>query len=169
MCSGGGRGRFGSRDDLRPFCFFWGGVTEGGWEMKRPAVLNLVTTAVAAAVLAVVCGWTACKEKKVKQATKTPTKPADIKVRCVMDGNGRGHCTFTNKGEGSGTKCIKVKLWQTVHPFKKATSIKFCSGKLAPKATKEVVLSFPEVEGLCLSARGWGAVCDWKILKKLKD
>lgn len=55
-------------------------------------------------------------------------KPAEISQNCTTNGYGQVQCTFMNKGETEGSKCVKLVLVNTSMYNKKQKSREVCSG-----------------------------------------
>jgi hypothetical protein len=88
----------------------------------------------------------------------------ELTHECVMNGLGKGTCTFTNSGTGVGAECGKVVVKNRKTAASKETSL-FCSGQLAAMTT--VRMEF-EVVGLaqgCEAAQGetWSDVCGFEF------
>ena len=68
-----------------------------------------------------------------------------IEASCLMDGYGKGECSFTNSGKTAGAKCgvINVQGPGVVQ------SDKFCSGMVQPMSTEKVEFKIPAVDELC--------------------
>ena len=65
---------------------------------------------------------------------------AKIEKECVMNGFGKGTCTFTNLGDAVGGMCGKIKVFNVEHlnHAEIATSATICSGEIEPKSSKDV-------------------------------
>jgi len=113
--------------------------------MKLLAVLFCVTVLVG------------CKEKS--------EAPANIEAHCTMNGYGSGKCVFTNKGEGSGAHCVKVRVFKVADPEGNSlTSSTICSGKVGAKESKSKDLSIPGVNDLCSEyGKSWTKVCAFTV------
>jgi len=95
---------------------------------------------------------------------KKDKKPAKIESHCTMNGYGRGSCSFTNKGQGEGATCIKIRVYQEAEMSKGLTSSTICSGKVGVKETVNKEFSIPGVNGLCaVSGVPWTKVCSFVV------
>jgi hypothetical protein len=94
---------------------------------------------------------------------KTP--PANIEAHCTMNGYGSGKCTFTNKGDGSGAHCVKVRVFKVENPGGKSlTSSTICSGTVGAKESKSKDLSIPGVNSFCSEyGKAWTKVCAFTV------
>lgn len=102
-----------------------------------------------------------------------PSCKAEISEDCTVNGFGSGTCSFTNRGDGSGTLCGTVEIIRGNPSDLKGddrlvTSSVFCSGKVEPSSTTKVEFSVPGVSQLCdpgSSGQSWNEICylRWQI------
>lgn len=97
------------------------------------------------------------------------TKPADISQSCTTNGFGAVECTFTNKGAGDGSVCVKLKL--TNNAYKEMVSEEICSGivKASDVVERRRSASFPmQPSDFCEVPRhrqgqSWNDVCELSV------
>ncbi len=84
-----------------------------------------------------------------------------VTEECIMNGFGKGTCSFTNMGKTAGAQCgiIQVQGPGT------ASSGQFCSGQVAPMSTTKVEFDVPEVNELCDNGfESWTKKCDFSFI-----
>ena len=104
---------------------------------------------IVAAGAAIGGGYIAYNNHKVAEAKKAAeiayaNRPI-LTEECIMDGYGKGHCSFTNSGKTTGAKCGLI----TVNGPGVVTSEQFCSGQLESMSTAKVDFEIPAVDKLC--------------------
>ena len=120
------------------------------------------------AVAAIVGGGTiAYNNYKAEQAKKAAAlayanRPV-IAESCVMNGLGKGDCSFTNTGKTAGAMCGSIQ----VNGPGTANSDPFCSGSVAPMTTTKVEFDIPAVDELCDNGfESWTKKCSFTFVEK---
>jgi hypothetical protein len=117
---------------------------------------------IVAAGAAISGGYIAYSNYKVAEAKKAAeiayaNRPI-LTEACIMNGYGKGHCSFTNSGKTTGAKCGVI----TVNGPGVVTSDQFCSGQVAPMSTEKVEFNIPAVDELCDNGfEDWSDKCSF--------
>ena len=86
-----------------------------------------------------------------------------ISEECILNGYGKGHCSFTNTGKTTGAKCGSI----VVNGPGVVTSDLFCSGQVPSMTTNKVEFSIPAVNDLCDSSyKPWYEVCEFGFVEQ---
>ena len=81
-----------------------------------------------------------------------------ISHECVMNGYGKGECSFTNIGKSAGAECGHI---QVEGPGVEESG-QFCSGQVAPQTTTKVEFDIPSVDELCDNGmESWTKKCNF--------
>jgi len=84
-------------------------------------------------------------EAKKAAAEAYANRPIIDYPACVMNGYGKGDCSFTNTGKTAGAQCGYI----SVQGPGVVTSDQFCSGSVQPYSTTKVEFDIPAVNDLC--------------------
>jgi hypothetical protein len=84
-----------------------------------------------------------------------------VDASCIMNGLGKGHCSFTNTGKTAGAQCGSI----FVQGPGSAYSDKFCSGQVQPQSTTKVEFDIPAVDDLCENGfESWTKKCSFTFV-----
>lgn len=108
-------------------------------------------------------------------ASLTACGDPNIEAECVMNGFGKGECSFTNTGDAPGAQCGRIyvqrRYTSTSDPKRPdVTSSTFCSGEVAPSSTAKVEFNVPDVSTHCEPKHPtakWSSMCSFEF--KLND
>lgn len=84
-----------------------------------------------------------------------------IEQSCRMNGFGKGECSFTNTGTGTGDVCGKIRVSRNGGGSEESDL--FCSGQVEKRSTKSVDFMVTGVSRLCDAPAGkdWRDVCSF--------
>lgn len=86
-----------------------------------------------------------------------------IAESCVMNGYGKGECSFTNTGKTAGAVCGQIH----VQGPGIAMSDPFCSGQVAPMSTTKIDFNIPAVDELCDNGfESWTEKCSFDFVER---
>ena len=84
-----------------------------------------------------------------------------IDHECIMNGLGKGDCSFTNMGKSAGAECGHIQ----VDGPGVAMSGQFCSGQVSPQTTTKVEFDIPSVDELCDNGmESWTEKCSFNFV-----
>lgn len=85
-----------------------------------------------------------------------------VEESCVMNGYGKGNCSFTNSGKTAGAVCGQIQVNGPGTTY----SNKFCSGMVQPMTTTKVEFDIPAVDQLCDNGfASWTEKCSFDFIK----
>jgi hypothetical protein len=95
----------------------------------------------------------------------------NIESECVMNGFGKGECSFTNTGDAPGAQCGRIyvqRLYTSTSDPKRPdlASSTFCSGEVAPSSTARVEFTIPDVSTHCEPKHPtakWSSMCSFEF------
>ena len=131
--------------------------------------INTKTAAIAGGAIALIAmiggGTVAYNNHKAAQAKKAAevayAQRPIVEASCVMNGYGKGDCSFTNTGKTPGAKCGNIHVDGPGTVF----SDKFCSGQVQPQSTTKVEFNIPAVDKLCDNGFGpWTDKCNFSFV-----
>ena len=119
-----------------------------------------------ALIAAIVGGTVAYNNHKAAEAKKAAelayAQRPIVDSSCVMNGYGKGDCSFTNTGKTAGAQCGNIHVEGPGAVF----SDKFCSGQVQPQSTTKVDFNIPAVNDLCDNGfNPWTDKCSFSFIE----
>ena len=85
-----------------------------------------------------------------------------VEASCIMNGYGKGDCSFTNTGKTAGAQCGNIAVTGPGMAY----SDKFCSGQVQPQSTTKVEFNIPAVDDLCENGFSpWTYKCNFTFVE----
>jgi len=101
------------------------------------------------------------KAAEIAAAEAYANRPIIEAPACVMNGYGKGDCSFTNTGKTAGAQCGYI----SVQGPGVVTSDQFCSGSVQPYSTTKVEFDIPAVNELCDNGfEKWTEKCSFDFI-----
>jgi hypothetical protein len=101
------------------------------------------------------------KAAEIAAAAAYANRPIIATPACVMNGYGKGDCSFTNTGKTAGAQCGYI----SVQGPGVVTSEQFCSGSVQPYSTTKVEFDIPAVNDLCDNGmESWTEKCNFDFV-----
>jgi len=101
------------------------------------------------------------KAAEIAAAEAYAKRPIIEAPACVMNGYGKGDCSFTNTGKTAGAQCGYI----SVQGPGVVTSDQFCSGSVQPYSTTKVEFDIPAVNDLCDNGfESWTEKCEFTFV-----
>jgi hypothetical protein len=101
------------------------------------------------------------KAAEIAAAAAYANRPIISTPACVMNGYGKGDCSFTNTGKTAGAQCGYI----SVQGPGVVTSEQFCSGSVQPYSTTKVEFDIPAVNDLCDNGmESWTEKCKFDFV-----
>jgi hypothetical protein len=96
---------------------------------------------------------------------------AKIEQHCLMNGLGKGECSFTNTGTAAGSVCGQIEIHGTDGRAGAERSGTICSGEVAKNTTTRVEFTIAGVPKLCApgEAKSWTDVCAHSFERTRQD